>query len=457
MPEFNLVLGTIKLPGLALGVSLAQWWLSHRHRRDVASVSYIPGEDALLTRHTEDCSVSKIEILNKWPGFAYERDGGALYESLGDLGALSQIFRHLHYCVFRGLSEHCQWFLAWCADCVQNPAVKSRVAVVLDSILKGAGKGVYVHWFGKHVIGALSGNEQYVCVQGCDRLCGDVSRFASLTSEKLLCAVDEGELPPDATSQKKIVAALKSKVTEPLAVLERKFFEAVQVLCCLRIIVLTNQFAPVLFGRRFALYQLDDRYANNPAYFKPLVQALTAENGQLFLSYLSAFDVTTWNSSVLPDKAYSRQLQYATTQPLLRWCNTWVSSVEACCVEECFIKCKTIYDLYVGWVQEQGELHRVSVARLATLMVHYGLATFIGETVRDTLRFAKQVFLMRMAQLMPQGRVTARSSTDWVPSEFLPLEVDLRRPPDEQATTTCQWPFSQTQTTSMRQSHPQTA
>ena len=91
-----------------------------------------------------------------------------------------------------------------------------------------------------------------------------------------------------------------------------------------------------------------------------------------------------------------------------------------CCVEERFIKCKAIYDLYVGWVQEHGELHRVSVARFATLIVHYGLATFIGETVRDTLRFAKQVFLMRMAQLMPQGRVTARSSTDWVPSEFLP-------------------------------------
>ncbi len=52
----------------------------------------------------------------------------------------------------------------------------------------------------------------------------------------------------------RIVAGLQSKVTEPVGVVERKFFEALQVLCCLRIIALTNQFAPVLFGRRFATY-----------------------------------------------------------------------------------------------------------------------------------------------------------------------------------------------------------
>lgn len=41
----------------------------------------------------------------------------------------------------------------------------SSALVVVDSVREGAGKGVIVHWIGKHVVGALPGNEQYVCIQ----------------------------------------------------------------------------------------------------------------------------------------------------------------------------------------------------------------------------------------------------------------------------------------------------
>ena len=34
-------------------------------------------------------------------------------------------------------------------------------------------------------------------VQGYDRLCGEGAKYASLTSEKLLCLADESELPED--------------------------------------------------------------------------------------------------------------------------------------------------------------------------------------------------------------------------------------------------------------------
>ena len=33
---------------------------------------------------------------------------------------------------------------------------------------------------------------------------------------------------------------------------------------CSRVFCMTNVFAPIHSGRRFALYQLDDRFANNP-------------------------------------------------------------------------------------------------------------------------------------------------------------------------------------------------
>ena len=74
-----------------------------------------------------------------------------MFASLGELGALVPIFRHLHYCWCRGLANPCNWLLGWFADMVQRPATKSGVAVVADSLLEGAGKGIFVHWFGKHV------------------------------------------------------------------------------------------------------------------------------------------------------------------------------------------------------------------------------------------------------------------------------------------------------------------
>ena len=64
----------------------------------------------------------------------------------------------------------------------------------------------------------------------------------------------------------KIVAGLKSRVTEPVGVVERKFFEALQVLCCLRIIALTNQFAPILYGRRFATHPSRPALAEMPPF-----------------------------------------------------------------------------------------------------------------------------------------------------------------------------------------------
>ena len=269
-----------------------------------------------------------------------------------------------------------------------------------------------------------------MCIQGYERLCGDTSRFASLTSEKLLCCVDEGELPEDAPTQKKVVAALKSKVTEPFGILERKFFEAMQILCCLRIIVLTNQFAPVLFGRRFALYQLDDTFANNPEYFGPFSKALTPENGCLFLSYLSGFDLSAWNRSKLPDTAYSRQLQHATAAPLLRFFSFWVPFVEDFSGGETIISAKALHGLYSQWACEEGERAQGSVARLSNIVVHYGLAVFVDECVRDDLRFSKTDFLLRMGQLLPRKQAFSKSNgSQWVPSAFLRPGRSLPSPP----------------------------
>ena len=66
--------------------SLAEWWLSHRYRNEVASVSYRPGESALYFAESDS---QTLQTLNKFPGFVVEPDGGQLYSSLGELGDLA--------------------------------------------------------------------------------------------------------------------------------------------------------------------------------------------------------------------------------------------------------------------------------------------------------------------------------------------------------------------------------
>ncbi len=62
-----------------------------------------------------------------------EPDGGKLYRSLGELGDLSPVFRHLHHCWSRGIGSHCEWLIGWFADIVRDPADKKGVMVRLQN------------------------------------------------------------------------------------------------------------------------------------------------------------------------------------------------------------------------------------------------------------------------------------------------------------------------------------
>ncbi|CAE8585560.1 unnamed protein product, partial [Polarella glacialis] len=46
MAAFKMLLKNIHVPELALSVSLAEWWMGHQHRAELASVTYRPGSHA---------------------------------------------------------------------------------------------------------------------------------------------------------------------------------------------------------------------------------------------------------------------------------------------------------------------------------------------------------------------------------------------------------------------------
>ena len=408
--EFHALLRNVHLSRLGIS-KLSEWWLNHRHRSCVSRVAYFPGHEAL---HEDEASSGKL-ALNKFPGFVAEPDGGELYRSLGELGDLVPIFHHLHYCWCRGDTLATDWILGWLAHIVQRPRDKPGVALVLNSVREGAGKGVLLHWIGEHVIGMMQGSEQYVCVQGYERICGEMARFGQIIAEKLLCCIDEGELPDSESGKKKIMAALKSTLTEPFGILEKKFFEAVQVLSCVRVAILTNMFAPVLFGRRFAAFQLDDSHAHDPAYFQPLKTALNKENGKLFLSYLSGFELSSWSPATPPDTPYSRLLRRTTAPILLRFFGSHVGAVEATPPgTKQTMSTRDLSETYRAWADAEGESIPRSVSKFAACVAHYGLAKYDIE--KQLLHFERETFIERMLQLLP--REVSRSSSKSLEGSF---------------------------------------
>ena len=85
------------------------------------------------------------------------------------------------------------------------------------------------------------------------------------------------------------------------------------------------------------------------------------------------------------------------------------------------ISAKTVRGLYSQWAHEEGERAQSSVTRLSNVVVHYGLADFVDENVRDELRFSRKNFLLRMGQLLPRREAFSKPShSQWVPSEFVP-------------------------------------
>lgn len=98
--------------------SLPKEWLAWPHRREVASMTYAPGQPRFVD-----------DRLNVWPGWGVE-------PARGDVRPWEELLAY----VFGKEDEARTWFERWVAIQVQEPGVKLFTAVVLCSVEQGTGK-----------------------------------------------------------------------------------------------------------------------------------------------------------------------------------------------------------------------------------------------------------------------------------------------------------------------------
>ena len=143
-----------------------------------------------------------------------------------------------------------------------------------------------------------------------------VGRFTGVMERSFFVCFDEAWFPGD----KKIGAALKSKVTEPIIRIEEKMQPARSIKSCHRLIAVTNDrhFANTeRDDRRFSFFEISDERKQDHEYFKRLYASFKdGKTLSAFVHHLKNLDLSNFNVRNRPITSEHTEQKIASLEPL---------------------------------------------------------------------------------------------------------------------------------------------
>ena len=206
----------------------------HYHRLDF-DPSKPPGDNGLT--------------WNMWTGFGVQPHPGDW----------SLLRAHITDNIARGDSDKATWFVNWMALGVQRPAEPIGTAVVMIGN-PGTGKGVAAHAYGK-----LWGSH-YIPVTHAEHVSG---RFTGHFAGRRLIFVDEGTFGGNRAA----AGNLKTRITEPWLVLERKGVDAIRMRNRMIFMIASNEASVVPADkgdRRWMVFDVGDDRREDHEYFSAI-------------------------------------------------------------------------------------------------------------------------------------------------------------------------------------------
>lgn len=265
-----------------------------------------------------------------------------------DYAPIEPILRHMREVLAAGSEELFVYIANWLAHVVQCPREKSGVAIAFKSA-QGVGKNIFTDFLVRHVIGPKCA----ITVNDIEQIIG---RFNVCIENKVLTVCDEvGNYGGNHKANDK----LKSLITQSDQIIERKGIDPITVHDYNNLIMQSNNDWHVRIeasDRRYVAIECDPKYIGNAEYFSQLAAAMTPENGNLFMTWLLARDISGWNRRVIPDTKLRRELKVRAIDTPIQFLISLVGDADNRIVFGPEIKLSTtaLYRHYCTWAAENG-------------------------------------------------------------------------------------------------------
>ncbi len=209
-------------------------------------------------------------------------------------GDCSQFLKMIEDSVCNENSEHYKYLISFCAHMIQKPEQHVFVVPILYSEKEGTGKGLLFDQVMKKILG-----QKHLKIRDAGEL---GAKFNSHLANRLLTLVDE----VSKNSADSILSKLKSLVGGNDFNVEFKQGPVLQVENFSRYVIATNEMGAIKIAkgnRRFFVIQSSNKFANNKAYFAPIIDALNSGNlANYFYDYLLKFNIDNFDPNLIPDQ-----------------------------------------------------------------------------------------------------------------------------------------------------------
>lgn len=282
--EASFRIQTAPLPKIGKATA-AVWWLQHPLRREFEGIVFSPGH----------CPAG---YYNLWQGFTFPPSQGTS----------TRFWQFVLEVICDGNQEHYQYVRKFLAHMVQRPFELPGVALVLRG-KQGTGKSVFAN-----AVGALVG-KHFVTVARTDQLAG---KFNSHLGGALVCHAAEAFWGGNKADQ----GQLKSAITDPTMLLERKGLDAIQVENFMRLIISSNEnwAAPLdADDRRFLALNVSPKFARNEPYFDALHQELNSGGYAAIMYDLANESLSGWSPRTKPYSPHAWDLKIRSGDSVVRW------------------------------------------------------------------------------------------------------------------------------------------
>lgn len=247
----------------------AKWWLSLPQRRQYKGVIFAPA-----------ASIETSGYFNSWQGFQVDAKPG---------GDCSLFLEHCRDVLCSGREDLYQYLLGWMARMVQEPGKPGEVAIVLRGD-RGAGKSFFAT-----VLGSLFGTH-YMAVSNSAHLVGN---FNSHLRDIVFLFADEAFFAGD----KRHESVLKTIITEPRLVIERKGVDVETSANCIHLVMASNDFHVIPVGRkerRFLVLEASRKRVQDFDWFNRISAQLDDGGREALLHFLLTYDLSNFNVRSVP-------------------------------------------------------------------------------------------------------------------------------------------------------------